>query len=96
MVQISHRGTVQRLFENFKMFSKMTEFEFQISGPSFFPFCVVQKFDSIQTKLTEEIHFEVCPYRHNASMEATPPSNAMRPLQAPPARCKHQCAAVCP
>ena len=27
----------------------------------------------------EEIHFEVCLYRHNASMDATPPSNAMRP-----------------
>jgi len=44
--------------------------------------CIVKKFDSIGTKLTEEIHFEVCPYRHNASMDATPPSSAMRPLQA--------------
>ena len=32
----------------------------------------------------EEIHFEVCPYRHNASMDATPPSNAMCPPQAVP------------
>ena len=24
--------------------------------------CVVKKFDSIRTKLTEEIHFEICPY----------------------------------
>jgi len=54
------------------------------------------KLDSIWTKLTEEIHFEVCPYRHNASMDATPPSNAMCPLQAPHARCKHQRAAACP
>jgi len=30
------RGTTQRLFENFKIFSKITEFEFQNSGPSFF------------------------------------------------------------
>jgi len=35
---------------------------------------IVKKFDSIRTKMTEEIHFEVCPYRHNASTDATPPS----------------------
>ena len=35
MVQIGCRGTTQRLFENFKTFSKITEFEFQNSGPSF-------------------------------------------------------------
>jgi len=44
--------------------------------------------------MTEEIHFEVCPYRHNASMDATPPYNAMRPPPAPRARCNHQCAAM--
>jgi len=65
MVQIGHRGTVvRRLFENFKNFSKITEFEFQNSGPSFFasvsPVYCKKKFDSIWTKLTEEIHFEVC------------------------------------
>jgi len=60
MVQIG------RDFENFKKkISKITEFEFQNSGPSFFArvspvYC--KKFDSIRTKLTEEIEFEVCPY----------------------------------
>jgi len=48
-----------------KKFSKITEFEFQISGPSFFASVSpvhCKKFDSIRTKLTEEIDFEVCPY----------------------------------
>ena len=36
MVQIGRRGTARCLFENFKKFSKITEFEFQNSGPSFF------------------------------------------------------------
>jgi len=36
MVQIGRRGTSRRLFENLKKFSKITEFEFQNSGPSFF------------------------------------------------------------
>jgi len=46
--------------------------------------CVLQKkFDSIRTKRMEEIHFEVSPYRHNASMDATP-----RPMQC--ARRKHR------
>ena len=65
MVQIGRRGTARRLFENFKKFSKITEFEFQNSGPSFlhlYLLCIVKKFDSIRTKLTEEIDFEVCPY----------------------------------
>ena len=35
-VQISHRGTARHLFENLKKFSKITQFEFQNSGPSFF------------------------------------------------------------
>jgi len=60
MVQIGRKGTAQRLFENFKKFSKITAFEFQNSGPSFFAsvspaYC--KKFDSIRTKLTEEIDF---------------------------------------
>ena len=59
MVQIG------RLFENLKKFSKITEFKFQNSGPSFFAsvspvYC--KKIDSIRSKLTEEIDFEVCPY----------------------------------
>ena len=44
---------------------------------------IVKNIDSIRTKLTEVIHSEVCPYRHNATMDATPPSNAMRQPQAP-------------
>ena len=67
MVQIGRKGTARRLFENLKKlgFSKITEFECQNSGPSFFAsvspvYC--KKFDSIRRKLTEEIDFEVCPY----------------------------------
>jgi len=75
MVQIGIRGTARRLFENSKKFSKITEFDFQNFGPSFFCVCVScvlqKKFHSIRTKLTEETHFEVCPYRHNASMDWT-------------------------
>jgi len=82
-----------------KKIFKITEIEFQNYGPSFFasvsPVYRKKKFDSIRTKLTEEIHFEVCPYRHDATMVATPPSNAMRPLQAPRARCKHQVTTRC-
>jgi len=65
MVQIGRRGTARRPFENFKKFSKITEFEFQNSGSSFLvPVSPVycKKFDSIRTKLTEEIDFEVCRY----------------------------------
>jgi len=40
MVQIGHRGTMWHLFENFKKFWKITQFEFQNSGPSFFCACV--------------------------------------------------------
>jgi len=45
MVQIDRRGTVRRLFENFKKFSKITKFEFQSSGPSFCVclLCIVKK-----------------------------------------------------
>ena len=66
MVQIGRKGTARRLFENFKKISKITEFEFQNSGPSFFLhlclLCIVKNLDSIRTKLTEEMHFDVCPY----------------------------------
>jgi len=69
MVQIGCRGTARRLFENIKEFSKITEFEFQNSGPSFFAsvspvYC--KKLDLIGTKLTEEIDFEVCPYGNSS------------------------------
>ena len=64
MVQIGRRGTAQYLFENLKKFSKITQFEFQNSGPSFFvsvsPMYCKKNFDSIRTILTEEIDFEVC------------------------------------
>jgi len=66
MVQIGRRGTARYLFENLKKFSKITQFEFQNSGPSFFvsvsPMYCKKNFDSIRTILTEEIDFEVCAY----------------------------------
>jgi len=66
MVQICCRVTTRRLLWKLKKFSKITEFEFQNSGPSFFasvsPVYRKKNSDSIRTitKLTEEIHFEVC------------------------------------
>jgi len=65
MVQIGRRGTARRFFENVKKL-----FEFQNSGPSFFVsvspvYC--KKFDSIRTKLTEEIDFQVCPYGNSGN-----------------------------
>jgi len=73
MVQIGRKGTARRLFENFKKFSKIAEFEFQNSGPSFFAsvspvYC--KKIDSIRTKLTEEIDFEVCHFGNLPSIVA--------------------------
>jgi len=41
MVQIGLRGTARRLFEIFKKFSKITEIEFQNSGPSFLRLCLL-------------------------------------------------------
>ena len=70
MVQIGRRGTARRLFENFKKISKITEFEFQNSGPSFFAsclLCIVKNLDSIRAKLTEVIYFERCPYGDSGS-----------------------------
>ena len=56
VVQIGRRGrgTARRLFENFKKFSKITEFEFQNSGPSFFAsvspvYCEKIRLDSNKT-----------------------------------------------
>jgi len=99
MVQIGRRGTVRRLFKNLKNCQKSQNLNFKILVHHFLCLCllcIVKKFHSIRTKLTEEIHFEVCPYRHNASMYATPPSNAMRPPPALRARCNHQCAVGIP
>jgi len=65
IVQIGRRRTARRLFENFKKLSKITKFEFQNSGTSFFASVSpvhCKKIDSIRTKLIEEIDFEVCPY----------------------------------
>jgi len=95
MVHIGRRGTARRLFENLKKFSKKSQnLNFKILVHHFLRLCllcIVKKIrlDSNKT----EIHFEVCPCRHNASMDATPPFNAMR---LPVLRCKHQCAAACP
>ena len=64
MVQIGRRGTARRLFENFKKFSKNTKFEFQNLVHHFLRLCllrVAKKLDSIRTKLTEEVDFEVSP-----------------------------------
>jgi len=75
MVQIGRRETAQRLFENLKNSQKSHNSNFQILVHHFLRLCllcIVKKFDSIWTKLTEEIHFEVCPYGHNASTDATP------------------------
>jgi len=54
MVQIGRRGTARRLFANFEKFSKITEFEFQNSGPSFFAsvspvYCKKNRLDSNKT-----------------------------------------------
>ena len=54
MVQIGRRGTARRLFENVKKFSKITEFEFQNSGPSFFAFVM-------------SVCVSVCPLANHAS-----------------------------
>ena len=91
MVQIGRRGTARRLFENFKKFSKITEFEFQNSGPSFLRLCflcIVKKFDSIRTKLTEDIDFEIC---HSGNPRR---SNGMRSLEAECSTSVQQCAAA--
>ena len=63
MVEIGRRGIARRPFENLKNFSKITEFEFQNSGPSFFVFmspvyCKKNRLDS--NKTDGEIDFEIC------------------------------------
>jgi len=70
MVQIGRRGTVRRLFENLKKFSKSQNSNFRILVHHFLHLCllcIVKKFDSIRTKLTEEIDFEVFPYGDSSS-----------------------------
>ena len=62
MVQIGRRGTARRLFENFKKLSKITEFEFQNSGPSFFAsvspvYCKKIGLDSNKTDRGEILKF---------------------------------------
>ena len=77
MVQISRRGTARCLFENFKKFfnnsQKSQNSNFKILVHHFLCLCllcIVKKFDSIRTKLTEEIHFEVCPYGDSGNCTA--------------------------
>jgi len=78
MVQIGRSGTARRLFEKLKKNSqKPQNSNFKILVHHFLRVSPMysKKIDSIRTKITEEIHLEVCPYRHNASMDATPPSS---------------------
>jgi len=54
MVQLGRRRTARRICENLKKFSKITEFEFQNSGPSFFAsvspvYCEQIQLDSDET-----------------------------------------------
>ena len=85
MVQICCRGTAQRLFENFINSRKSQNSSFKILVHHFFasvsPVYCKKKFYSIRTKLREEIHFAVCPYHHNASMDTTPPSSLQAPTR---------------
>ena len=66
MVQIGRRGTVRRIFENFKKFFKnhiiqISKF-WSIVFLRLWLLCIVKKLTRFEqfTKLTEEIHFEVC------------------------------------
>jgi len=73
MFQIGRRATARRLFENFKNSQKSQNSNFKILVHHFFSsmspvYC--KKFDSIRTKLTEEIHFEVCPYGDSGNIIA--------------------------
>ena len=66
MVPIGRRGTARRLFENFKKFLKNHRIRISKFWSIIFLrlcfLCIVKKFDSIRTKLTQEIDFEVCPF----------------------------------
>jgi len=64
MVQIGYSGTVRRLFENFKKFSKITIRISKFWSSFFASVCPVycKKIDSIRTKLAEEIDFELYLY----------------------------------
>jgi len=83
MVQIGRRGTVRRLFENLKNSQKSKNSNFKILVHHFLasvsPVYCKKKFDSIRTKLTEEIHFWSLPLsRYHKYGRDTPSS-----LQAP-------------
>ena len=71
MVQIGRRGTVWRLFENFKkFFLKSQNSNCRILVHHFWRLCllcIIKKFHSIRTKLMEEIDFEVCPYGNSGN-----------------------------
>ena len=59
MVQIGRRLTAWRLLENLKN-SQSQNSNFKILVPSFLCLCLLCIVKKFQTKLTEEIHFEVC------------------------------------
>jgi len=83
MVQIGRRGPRDAFLKISKNSQKSQNANFKILVNHFLrlcPLCIV-KIDSIRTKLTEEIHFEVCPYRHNATTDATPPSTLQAPTR---------------
>jgi len=63
MTQIGRRGTARRLFENFNPKNhriRISKF-WSIIFLHLCLLCIAKKFDSIQTKLTEKIDFEVYP-----------------------------------
>ena len=67
MILIGRKGTARRLFENFKKKSQKSQnSNFKILVHHFLrllsPVHCKKNFDSIRTKLMEEIHFEVFPY----------------------------------
>jgi len=64
MVQIGRRGTEQRLFDYFKKFSKSQNSNFKILVHHLLRLCllcIVKKFNSIRTKLRDEIDFKFAP-----------------------------------
>jgi len=67
MAQIGRRG-IARAFLKISNSQKSQNFNFKILVRHFLRLrllCIVKKFDSIRTKLTQEIHFEV---RHSGNL----------------------------
>ena len=92
-VQIGHRGTAQRRFENVKNSQKSQNSNFKILVHHFFapvsPVYCKKKFDSIRTKLTEEIDFEVCPYGDSGNGTAAAARRSARDILIEPAAWRH-------